>query len=403
MRIPGLNNVHLTYCLNVHPGSTFEEAQVAVFGNAPQVFRRFAAATDVGGPFGVGLWLSAEAASTVVAEDRLERFARGLDAEGLYAFTLNGFPYGRFHGTRVKEGVYRPDWADPRRYDYSNLLAYILARLLPDGVNGSISTLPVTFKPWADPARVAGAVEKLAAFALFLSDLRRTGGTEIALALEPEPGCYLEHTDDVLRFFTLELLPRGCQLLRRTHGIGRKVAEQILRRHVAVCLDTVHTAVMCEHPADAVRRLAHHGIRIAKVQLGAALRLDVGHDGPPPELVAFRDDVYLHQVTAQTEDGTVFFGDLPEALDQGRGAVGEWRVHFHVPLTWQGQGAVGSTAAEVDADFLRSALDAGCEHFELEIYTLDVFPGEIGSIEAVMAQDLAWLWERLVLAGGRGG
>ncbi|MFW6163893.1 MAG: metabolite traffic protein EboE [Planctomycetota bacterium] len=394
MRIPGLRNAHLTYCLNVHPGSTFEEAQVAVFGNAREVFRRFAALTDAGGPFGVGLWLSAQAAGVAVEEQRLERFAAGLEAEGLYVFTLNGFPYGTFHGARVKEGVYRPDWADRRRYEYSTLLAYILGRLLPDGVNGTISTLPVTFKPWADEARVEAAVQHLAAFALFLNDLRRTGTVEIALALEPEPGCYLERTEDILRFFSLELLPRGCQFLRDHHGIGRKVAEQILRRHIGVCLDTTHSGVMAEEPAEVCRRLARQGIRLAKVQLGAALQVDVGQDGPPADLEAYRDDVYLHQVTAQTDEETLFFVDLPEALEKGGDAAGDWRVHYHVPLSWPGQGAIGTTAEQVDADFLAAAADAGCEHFELEIYTLDVFPGAIESVEAVMAGDLAWLWER---------
>ena len=394
MRIPGFENAHLTYCLNVHPGSTFEEAQVAIFEKAHRVFRRLAAATDVAGPFGLGIWLSAEAASTIVAEERLERFARGLDGDGFYAFTFNGFPYGRFHGTRVKERVYSPDWSDRRRYDYTTLLAYILGRLLPEGVNGTISTLPITFKPWADEARVTKAAESLAAFAVFLDDLRRTAGTEISLAIEPEPGCYLETTADVSRFFDDELLPVGCELMGRSHGIGPKLAEEILRRHIGVCLDTVHTGVMCEDPVEAVRRLSEHGIRLAKVQLGAALRLDVGHGGPPQALEAFTDDVYLHQVTAQTEDGTVFFVDLPEALEKGRGALGEWRVHFHVPLSWPGEGAIGTTGHEIDEAFLRAAIAAGCEHFELEIYTLDVFPGEMESVEAVMAQDLAWLWQR---------
>ena len=32
-----------------------------------------------------------------------------------YVFTLNGFPYGAFHATRVKEHVYLPDWRDRRR------------------------------------------------------------------------------------------------------------------------------------------------------------------------------------------------------------------------------------------------------------------------------------------------
>jgi len=395
MRIPGLDNAHLTYCLNVHPGATFEEAQTAIFEKAQWAFRRFAAQTGLGGPFGLGIWLSAEAASTVVAEQRLERFARGLDSDGFYAFTLNGFPYGRFHGERVKEAVYRPDWADDRRYDYTTLLAYILARLLPEGVTGSISTLPITFGAWADEERVRRSVHNLAALAVFLNDLRRTSGTEIVLAIEPEPGCYLERAVDVVRFFQETLLPRGTAVIERQHGLSRKLGEEMLRRHIGVCLDTVHTGVMREEPAEAVRLLAEHGIRLAKVQLGGALRLDVGPDGPPAALDAFHDDVYLHQVTVCGERDTAFYLDLPDAPTGGPDAVGEWRVHFHVPLSWPGEGAIGTTGGQVDAAFLRAALDAGCEHFELEVYTLDVFPGEMESIEAVMAQDLVWLWERL--------
>ena len=50
----------------------------------------------------------------------------------LYVFTLNGFPYGPFHGVRVKEEVYQPDWSYPERLAYTNQLADLL-RLLPDG------------------------------------------------------------------------------------------------------------------------------------------------------------------------------------------------------------------------------------------------------------------------------
>ena len=51
--------------------------------------------------------------------------------QNLYVFTINGFPYGCFHGARVKENVYVPDWRTPERRDYTNLLADILADLLP--------------------------------------------------------------------------------------------------------------------------------------------------------------------------------------------------------------------------------------------------------------------------------
>jgi len=394
MRVPGHDNVHLTYCLNVHPGSTLLEAQDAIYIHAREVFDRVARATDIAGPFGPGIWLSAEAAGLVVDEKHLLAFERGLDAEGFYAFTFNGFPYGRFHGTRVKEAVYKPDWADEPRTEYTNLLAYILARLLPEGVNGSISTLPVTFKPWATAARVQAAAENLARFAGFLHDVACTSGKHITLALEPEPGCLLETADDVVNFFGHHLLPHGCPVLSRDFGLNPTEAEAAIRRHIGVCLDTTHTGVMDEDPAQAVRWLASNGIRVAKIQLGAALSVDVGPDGPPPALDGFRDEVYLHQVNARTADGNVFFTDLPDALAKWRDAVGEWRVHFHVPLSWEGEGPVHTTASQVTDRFLAEAVAAGTEHFELEIYTLDVFPTDIGSVEAVMAQDLLWLLRR---------
>ena len=396
VRIPGLDNVHLTYCLNVHPGRTFAEAETAIFEKARNVFDRFVRATGTSGPFGLGIWLSAQAARALVEENKTDAFARRLESDGFYAFTLNGFPYGRFHGTRVKENVYRPDWADPRRGEYTQLLTRILSRLLPEGVNGSISTLPVTFKPWADDARVHAAVANLAGLAVSLNDLRNASGTEISLAIEPEPGCYLESTDDVIRFFSEELLPRGGELLRREHGIQLGQAEEILRRHLGICLDTTHTAVMCEHPVEAVKSIAANGIRLSKVQLGAALSADIGCEGPPEALNAFKDEVYLHQVMVQTEDRKVFFTDLPDALEHGRHALGEWRVHFHVPLSWPGEGEISTTSHQIDETFLQAAVNAGVSHFELEIYTLNVFPGEMESVEAVMAQDLAWLWERFL-------
>jgi hypothetical protein len=186
----------------------------------------------------------------------------------------------------------------------------------------------------------------------------------------------------------------GADVLCGDHGVAAGEAEAVLRHHVGVCLDTTHTGVMCEDPADAVRRLHWEGIRTVKVQLGAALSVDVGEGGPPAALRAFADEVYLHQVMVRSPDGQRFFTDLPDALDADPAPAGDWRVHFHVPLSWDGEGAIRTTRDQVDADFLRAALDVGCEHFESEIYTLDVFPNARDSVEAILAQDLARLLER---------
>ena len=62
--------------------------------------------------FGIGLRLSAEAAGALARPDTMAELKHFLAREDLYMFTLNGFPYGTFHGKRVKEDVYLPDWQD---------------------------------------------------------------------------------------------------------------------------------------------------------------------------------------------------------------------------------------------------------------------------------------------------
>ena len=56
----------------------------------------------------IGLRLGADAARKLRNPDELKIFQKWLDEKNCYVFTINGFPYGAFHGTRVKEQVYRP-------------------------------------------------------------------------------------------------------------------------------------------------------------------------------------------------------------------------------------------------------------------------------------------------------
>ena len=66
-----------------------------------------------------------------------------------------------FHGKRVKEDVYLPDWQDIKRLEYTNLMADLLAELLPSdlGLNGSVSTVPGAFK---ENARTPETVARMA-------------------------------------------------------------------------------------------------------------------------------------------------------------------------------------------------------------------------------------------------
>src|SRR4051812_44733868 len=102
------DGLHLGYCTNIHPGETWDE----VFANVSTHVLVVKGRVCPDRPFGVGLRLSAVAARELAAPGVLAAFRDFLRTHGLYVFTINGFPYGAFHGTVVKENVYRPDWLE---------------------------------------------------------------------------------------------------------------------------------------------------------------------------------------------------------------------------------------------------------------------------------------------------
>src|SRR5262245_39941973 len=234
MKLPGRagGEAHLTYCTNIHRGETWDETRAALEKHLPAVKAKVAP----GSAMGVGLRLSAIAADELSAPEALAQFTDFLARNNLYVFTINGFPFGPFHGTRVKEEVYQPDWRFAERLAYSNRLADLLSHLLPDerGLEGSISTVPATFGPIGRESGVLDAVaENLIRHASHLALLRERTGKTIALALEPEPMCYLETTEGAVQFFESHLYTKSArEKLAALTGFTPAQAEDALRRHL---------------------------------------------------------------------------------------------------------------------------------------------------------------------------
>src|SRR5438046_2113027 len=110
---------HLTYCTNIHPAETWPETLALLRQHLPAIRENVAPRRR----FGLGLRLAASAAEALSEDAAMAEFEDFLAAENTYVFTLNGFPYGSFHGRRVKEQVYAPDWSTPDRLTYTNRLA----------------------------------------------------------------------------------------------------------------------------------------------------------------------------------------------------------------------------------------------------------------------------------------
>ena len=393
---------HLTYCSNVHPGESWSETEANLREHVPAV--RAALGRD--GPFGIGLRLSAAAARELAEPEALGALVAFLERRRCYVFTLNGFPHGRFHGTRVKEAVYLPDWQDPERLRYTDQLADVLAALLPPGTAGSISTVPGAFKARVDgPSAIERMADHLVEHAVHLARLERETGRSITLALEPEPCCFLETVAESVDFFTEHLY--GSRAARRVEAaldVDSSSAEALLRRHLTLCLDLCHAAVEFEDCDACLDALRGAGIAIGKLQISAGLRLeDATAQSAESLLRPFVDPVYLHQTVERRDGSLTRYADLPDALASlaaapSGGAAREWRVHFHVPVFLDDLGALSSTQAFVREALARHRREPLSDHLEVETYTWDVLPARLRDtdLDTAIARELDWVCGELL-------
>ena len=360
----------LSYCTNVHPAEDLDGVLEQLRLYAGPIRRQSGLET-----LGVGLWLPAGLAFRLAGsgEDR-EKLRAALSDEGLHLHTINAFPFGGFHDDVVKLAVYEPSWARPDRLDYTKACAEVLADLLPVGMEGSISTLPLAWREgWTDEADAIATAAFLELTA-FLQDLRSTTGRTVRVAVEPEPGCVLDSVADVVDWLSARV------------GVG---LDPDL---VGICLDTCHLAVSFADPASEVRRILDAGLRVVKIQ--ASVALEVGDPSLPDAreaLARFVEPRYIHQVREAAPEGVLRSDDLPEALDV-LPAQGPWRVHFHLPLHYTPEPPLTSTTS-----VLRTAVEAVAAmphgpgaHLDIETYTWSVLPGSPVPLVEGIAAEIAW-------------
>lgn len=362
-----VSSLPLSYCTNVHAGRTVAEVEEGLDRYTVPIRDGF------GSELAAGLWLAAPVIRELEHRaDGVARFADGLRRRGLDCYTLNAFPFGDFHSARVKENVYLPDWTQPDRLQYTLACARCLAAFLPEGIDGSISTVPLGFKPFEHPADFADrCAEQLIELARQLEHLFIQTGRRIRLAIEPEPFCVIETTEETIQFFE-----------RLWERAERSKSLDVVRTHLGVCYDVCHQSVEFEDVAESIRSLVAAQIRINKVHITCAI--EVSEPGRHPEsldaLSRYVEPRYLHQTFARTATGQIVkYVDLDESLILRPSAefrdASLWRVHFHVPVDAEHLGPLKTTRGD-----LKRALAVIPEldyapHLEVETYTWEVLPG----------------------------
>ena len=393
---------HLTYSTLVHPGDTWAEMWDSLNRYVPQVKARVSPHKT----FGVSLRLSNASAKTLTGDPQeRERLKEFLHSHDMYLYTVNAFPYGPFKNRVVKKDVYEPDWSTDLRSTYTMQVADILAEVASPNVNPSIQSPPLGFKPNVKgPEYVNEFTRHVISTIAHMVMLEKRTGRTVTLALEPEPACFLETTDEAIDYFKNHLYASEAvrQLVTAT-GLSKSQAESALRKHLGMVYDICHQAVEYEDIGKSLGALHDAGIPVFKLQEAAALRVP----NVTPETVAamrpFAETVYLTQTIEKIGDKLNRYLNLEDAFaafeaNPNPKLKREWRTHVHVPVFLDKIGQHFETTRFAIEDALRfHKKNKQSPQLEIETYTWDVLPDSMktGSIVDYVERELDWVQGQL--------
>lgn len=387
---------HLTYCSNIHPGEKWEDHFKSLQENLPYIRQQLAP----GKPFGLGLRIANEASLALSKPEVMQAFKNWLHEHDIYVFVINGFPYGDFHNSVVKDQVHTPDWTTPDRLDYTIRLFRILTDLLPNGMEGGVSTPPLSYRLWwkTDQEKQQATAHATAHILLLLEELiqiEKETGKFLHLDIEPEPDGIFDSTRDFVTWYEDTLLPEGTAYLQDKLNISSEAAKELILKHIQLCYDICHAAVGYEQPAEILASLAHVGIQVGRIQISSALKVDFTTESELKysAIQTFNEPIYLHQVVARNADGThTHYADLPQALANWNANQEEWRVHFHVPLFTKSYGLLDSTQSDIVNTLAIHARKPFSPFLEVETYTWGVLPEDMQKpMDESIVRELEWV------------
>jgi sugar phosphate isomerase/epimerase len=386
----------LSYCSNIHPGEDWKEHFSVLKTSIPEI----KAAVSPTEPMGLGLRLANQASIDLSENENFEDFKNWLEANDVYVFTMNGFPYGNFHNVVVKDQVHAPDWTTKDRADYTIRMFELLAKLLPENLDeGGISTSPLSYRFWWNTPESLEKATKTATQNILLVletliDLFEKTGKTLHLDIEPEPDGILENSEEFIHWYKEYLLPIGIQHLAEK-GYSAEESIKLIKKHVTLCYDVCHFAVGFENPEDVIDKLNNEGLKVGKIQISSAVKVDfsINAEEKLKTIAQYNEPTYLHQVVAQQKDGSFQkFPDLTEALGGFNENTDEWRVHFHVPLFLENYGLLGSTQSDIVETIKVHKNKLFTQHLEIETYTWGVLPTEFQApLNESIIREINWV------------
>jgi hypothetical protein len=260
----------------------------------------------------------------------------------------------------------------------------------------------LAFRPKVSgPGDVAALTHNLFRVVAHLIHLERTTGTRVKLALEPEPFCFLETTQETVDYFNNFVYSvAGTRALVEMTGQPASEVFGLIRRHLGVVFDICHQSVAFENITDSLALLEAASIPVFKLQAAAALRIPTVNAEVVSDLEAFTDTIYLSQTTELRDGVTTKFLNLVDAIRAWRispGGEREWRTHFHLPVFLDDLGSFRTTRDGIAAALRVHKMSPVSDHLEIETYTWDVLPAHLktGDITDYVTRELEWVRDEL--------
>ena len=325
----------------------------------------------------LGLWCSSQVVDAFLkTPQKTQEIKVFLAEQNINAFTMNGFPYGEFHQKQVKTKVYFPDWSTQERLNYTIKCALFLAQIT-NYSKVTISTLPLGWGDFWSVDHEQKSLINLYQLVIELQKIEETYQIQVMVCLEPEPGCVLEKTKQVIDFWNRKLRP----YLQK-----QKISLEVINRYLGICYDTCHQSVQFEESSQSLQQLVDHEIPIGKMQVSNALEFlpDVSKKFLDLKK-SFVEEKFLHQTriskNTNEPESILEYHDLDLALENTETDWNSfWRVHYHVPLfleeyltiedTQSFQTTIQQTLKAVQYVLTNKI----CEHFEIETYTWSILP-----------------------------
>jgi len=390
---------HLTYSTLVHPADNWEQLWNSLNTYLPKVKARFAGNKS----FGVCIRLSASSAETLAnSPAEREKLKKFLGDNDMYIYTANAFVYGHFKGAAVKEQVYEPDWRSEERTQYTINVANVLADVCPAGIAPSIQSAPLGFKGRVTGNDVVAAyTNNVLRVVAHLIALETKTGRTVQLALEPEPFCFLETTDETVDYFTKHLYSgASVEKLAKLAHVPISEANEALRRHLGIVYDICHQAVEYENITESLQKLVDAGIPVFKLQEAAALHMPEVTQPVVDTLKRYAKTIYLTQTMEKKNGKLTRYLNVDDAIAAFEKDPGprEWRTHIHVPVFLDDLGQFRTTRFAIEDALRFHKQKPLSRHLEVETYTWDMLPDSLKSADIVdyIYRELDWVRSQLV-------